>query len=273
MTSVLAMLCLALAVNAFAQAGGTGTITGTVYDNVGVVPGASVTAANSATGAVRTTITNEVGAFRFAALTPGPYTVKVEVQGFKPLTVEQFNLLAETRDFNRLVLQAGGVTESVSVIAQVTPVQVATSSRQQGITSDQIQNITMKGRDIYGFLTTLPGVQDTNLSRDFTDWNSAKLITINGSPVNNKNVMIDGIPQIDEGGTGNAYVNPNMDAVGEVQVVANGFTAENGRSNGGLVNFVPSGDGVQGRAGKRQATGTRTTTSASVRTRPSRFIA
>jgi len=235
------MLCLAGAANAFAQVStsGTGSISGTVYDNVGIVPGVSVVATNTQTAAVRTTTTNEVGLFRFDALTPGRYTVKIELQGFKPLNIEEFSLLAaDKRDFGKLVLQAGGITESVSVIAQVTPVQVASSSRQQGITNDQIQNITMKGRDIYGFLTTLPGVQDANLSRDFTDWNSAKQITINGSPVNNKNVMIDGIPQVDEGGTGNAYVNPNMDAVGEVQVVANGFTAENGRSNGGLVNFV-----------------------------------
>src|SRR5829696_500155 len=94
-TSVLAMLCLTFAVIANAQ--GTGTIRGTVYDNVGVVPGASVTATNATSGAVRTTTTNEVGLFSFAALTPGPYTIKVEVQGFKPLTIEQFNLIAETR--------------------------------------------------------------------------------------------------------------------------------------------------------------------------------
>jgi hypothetical protein len=119
----------------------------------------------------------------------------------------------------------------------VTPVQVSESSRKQGITSDQIQNITMKGRDIYGFLSTLPGVIDTNLNRDFTTWTSASSITINGAPVTTNNIMIDGIAQRDESGS-NAMVNPNMDAIGEVQVVANGFTAENGRSNGGLVNFV-----------------------------------
>jgi len=108
----LATFGLALAVNAFAQgaASGTGTVTGAVYDNVGVVPGATVTATNTQNNAVRTTTTNEVGIFRFAALTPGPYTVKVEVQGFKPLTVQEFTLLAESRDLGKLVLQAGGVT-------------------------------------------------------------------------------------------------------------------------------------------------------------------
>jgi hypothetical protein len=129
---VVTLWCLLLAVSVSAQTGGTGTITGTVYDNAGVVPGANVTVTNTATGTSQTTPTNEVGIFRFTALAPGPYTVKVELQGFRTVTIEPFNLLAETRDFPRLVLEVGGVAETVSVSAEVTPVQVATSSRQQG---------------------------------------------------------------------------------------------------------------------------------------------
>ena len=79
---------------------------------------------------------------------------------------------------------------------------------------------------------------DTNLNRDFTTWTSMRDVTINGAPVTNKNVLVDGISIVDEGGAGNAFVNPNIDAVGEVQVIANGFTAENGRNNGGLINMV-----------------------------------
>ena len=96
----------------------------------------------------------------------------------------------------------------------------------------------MKGRDIFGLLAVLPGVQDTNLNRDFSSWTSATQITINGAPSQNKDVRIDGINIIDEGGCGTAFVNLNMDAVGEVQVIANGYTAENGRNNGGLINVV-----------------------------------
>ena len=51
----------------------------------------------------------------------------------------------------------------------------------------------MKGRDIYGLLAVVPGVQDSNLSRDFTSWTSANGITINGAPVTSNNIMIDGI--------------------------------------------------------------------------------
>jgi len=68
-TSLIATLCLAFSVNAFAQ-GGTATVAGTVYDNVGVVPGATVTATMPAAGLVRTQTTSEVGLFRFSALPP-----------------------------------------------------------------------------------------------------------------------------------------------------------------------------------------------------------
>ena len=87
-------------------------------------------------------------------------------------------------------------------------------------------------------LGILPGVQDTNLNRDFTQWRSAISITINGMPSQNKDVRVDGINIVDEGGCGTAYVNLNMDAVGEVQVISNGYTAENGRNNGGVISMV-----------------------------------
>ena len=130
------------------------------------------------------------------------------------------------------------MTETVSITSEVTPVQVADSSRRSTLTIDDIANIQTKGRDIFGLLAILPGVQDTNLNRDFAQWRSAISVTINGMPSQNKDVRVDGINIVDEGGCGTAYVNLNMDAVGEVQVIANGYTAENGRNNGGVISMV-----------------------------------
>ena len=83
--SVLAMLFLAVTANAFAQGAGNSTVSGTIVDNTGVVPGAMVTLTELATKVVRTNTTNETGVFRFAALRPGQYSLKVELQGFKPV--------------------------------------------------------------------------------------------------------------------------------------------------------------------------------------------
>ena len=233
------LICLAGARGAFAQQTGGGTLTGTVTDKDGVVPGATITVTAVATNTSRTTPTNELGLFRIPGLAPGTYTVKVEMTGFKLITIADLLLTAgEIRDVGKLVLQVGGQTETVTVTAAATPVQVETSARKAAVTADELNNIQMKGRDIYAFVSLVPGVMDTNFSRDFTNWESAKQTTINGAPVNNKNLMVDGIGVLDEGGTGNAYVNPNLDAVGEVQIIANGFTAENGKSNGGLINFI-----------------------------------
>src|SRR5437667_2618384 len=82
---VLTVFCLAFSLNVFGQGAGNSTVTGTVVDNVGAVPDATVTLTETATGVVRSSPTNETGAFRFAALPPGQYSLKVEMQGFTPV--------------------------------------------------------------------------------------------------------------------------------------------------------------------------------------------
>jgi Carboxypeptidase regulatory-like domain/TonB-dependent Receptor Plug Domain len=243
---VLLLVCLTSAATAFAQ-GATGTLTGTVIDSTGAaVPGATVNATEANTGTVRSGVSNEHGVFRMAALNPGRYSLSIELASFRPLTVADINLLSsETRDLGKLTLEVGAVSEMVSVTSEVTPVQVADSSRRSTITTDDIANIQTKGRDIYGLLAILPGVQDTNLNRDFAQWRSAISITINGMPSQSKDVRVDGLNIVDEGGCGTAFVNLNMDAIGEVQVISNGYTAENGRNNGGVISIITkSGTGT-----------------------------
>ena len=236
---VVVLIYLAGAVGAFAQ-GATGTLTGTVVDSSGAaLPGATVTVTETNTLAVRSGVSNQAGLFRMAALDPGTYTVKVELPSFKTVSVTAVKLSTnEIRDLGKLVLQIGSIEQSVEVTAESTPVQVSDSARRKTVTGDDLKNIQMKGRDIFGLLAVLPGVQDTNLTRDFSSWTSATNISINGAKSQNKDVRMDGINIVDEGGCGTAFVNLNMDAVGEVQVISNGYTAENGRNNGGLINVV-----------------------------------
>jgi hypothetical protein len=229
------LACLCTAAQAAAQAG-TATLAGTVIDDQGAaIPGAVVTVTEQATGAVRATTSNAEGVFRLPGLAPGRYTVDVTLDGFAPLKITDIPLApAEIRSLEKLQLKVGQLSESLTVTADTAVVQTATSTRYATVTAEQLTNIQMKGRDLFGLLTVVPGVQDTNLPRDFSTWTSMGAITINGMPNRAKNVVVDGVSVVDELGT-NAMVNPNIDAVGEVQVISNGFTAENGRSNGGLV--------------------------------------
>ena len=174
------LILLAGAVPAFAQGGqGNGTLVGTVVDNVGVIPGATITATHVPTNTNRTGTTNEQGEFRLVSLVPGPYTVKVEMDGFRPVTIAQFSLLGgEIRPLGRITMAAGGVTESVTITAEVTPVQTANSALSRNITGDTLVSVQVKGRDVFGMMKILPGVVDTTFSRDFAQWNSGRGLSL-----------------------------------------------------------------------------------------------
>jgi hypothetical protein len=235
---VVVLLCIAAARSATAQ--GTGTLTGTVVDETGAsLPGATVTATDATTATVRSVVSNEAGIFRIAALNSGRYVVRVELSGFKPVTIADVNLLSlENRDLGKVSLGLGSIQENLTVTADVTPVQVSDSSRLHTITLEDLANIQVKGRDMYAMLNLLPGVQDTNLNRDFATWTAAAAITINGAPTINKDLRVDGLNIVDEGGCSTGFVNLNMDAIEQIQVLTSGYTAENGRNNGGVISVV-----------------------------------
>ena len=170
---------------------------------------------------------------------PGRYAVKVNMEGFKQIDMADLPLSAgEVRDLGRLTLSAGGVTETVNVTAEVTPVQTTSSALQKNLSGDLLTSVQVKGRDIFGMLKILPGVLDSKASRDFTYWDSGRYLSINGGNSLNKNTTIDGVPVGEEGGNGTTYITPNIDSVAEVNVISSGYTAENGRMASGQVSMV-----------------------------------
>src|SRR5262245_53702380 len=211
----------------------------TVIDKDGVVPGATITATDPATGVSRTAISDDRGVFRVLSVPPGRYNIKIELEGFKTITINDFPLLlGESRDLGKLTMSVGALTESLTVTAEVTPVQTSASQLQRTVTGDQLTMIQVKGRDIFGMMKILPGVVDTTASRDFAQWSSGRGLSINGGNSLNKNTTIDGVPVGEEGGDGTTHITPNIDAVGEVTVITSGYTAENGRQSSGLIQIV-----------------------------------
>ena len=221
---LLMLIVLAAAGSAFAQ-GQNGILTGIVADGDGVVPGATVTATDPTTGLIRTAVSNDRGTFRVLSVPAGRYTLKIEMEGFRQITLNEVMIISgETRDLGRLVLEVGTLAEAVTVTAEVTPVNTTTGSLQRNMTGDQLTMIQVKGRDIFGMMKILPGVNDTALSRDYAAWQSGRSLSINGATSLNKNTTIDGVPVGEEGGDGTTHITPNIDAIGEVTVITNGYT-------------------------------------------------
>ncbi|MCL5744796.1 MAG: carboxypeptidase regulatory-like domain-containing protein, partial [Acidobacteria bacterium] len=214
-----------------------GSIVGTVRDpgKLGI-PGADVTLVQTATGAARSMNTNDRGDFVFSNVLPGEYNLSARAEGFK--TGERLAIMlsaSETFPVGDIVLEVGSVTEAVTVTAEGTVVQTASSERAGVITSDQVENLLVRGRNVTDLLEILPGVVNLNDNESIErNWNLA----INGGRRNTSGVSIDGMTTNDIGNNFNSAVSMGMDAVAEVKVLMTNYQAEYGRMSGANIQLV-----------------------------------
>jgi Carboxypeptidase regulatory-like domain len=234
--TLLVLLALALA-TAYAQTVASSLI-GTVLDPAGaVVPNAGVLLREQDTGTVRQAVTDSSGVFRFPNISAGNYVVTVTVSGFKTFQQSNIGLLAqETRDVGSLRLELGNTSEKIAVMAEATPVQTSSSELASTVDGHQLNDITLKGRDLFGYLRTVPGVVDT-ANRDVTSPNGLGNITINGN-TSAKNFTVDGITDVDTGSNGTIHYEPNLDAIQELKVLTSNYQAEFGRNSGGQITVI-----------------------------------
>ncbi|HMV47615.1 MAG TPA: carboxypeptidase-like regulatory domain-containing protein [Blastocatellia bacterium] len=138
----------------------SGKISGTVVDDSGkVLAGATVTLINERTNDARSVTSNESGDFIFNAIQPGYYTVKVEQRGFSVFQQQGIVLTAtEHRSVGEVQLKVGQLTETVTTVAEGTPVQTESTEHSALITSKQLDQISIRGRDVTALLRVLPGV-------------------------------------------------------------------------------------------------------------------
>ena len=140
----------------------SGTIFGHVQDPSGaMVKGATVTITNPATGLTRTVTTSDTGEFVAPGLYPGTYNISVEAQGFKKLESSGFVLSAADKlNAGELVLAVGATAESVSVIADAGQIQLQSNSGERSdlITSKQLNDVAMNGRNVLDYLKLVPGM-------------------------------------------------------------------------------------------------------------------
>jgi hypothetical protein len=234
-----------LTMSALAQQGSTGSIAGTVADPSGqVVPRATVKVTSELNGESHSEVTNDTGDFFFGAIVPGAYTVRVEAPGFRPLEQKGNVVLSSARlALGKLVLEIGRVTDSVMVTAQTATVATTTSSQSATIDSKQMDLIAVKGRDPMSVFKTLPGVQ---IIADQDTWGGSFQSTVPQFQGRGGNtVYTDGV----NGGDSNAGANysgiTSIDAIAEVNVQANAYTAEYGLKSGAQMNIVSKHGGSE----------------------------
>src|ERR1051325_5517935 len=233
--SILAVGLLFISVlAAFAQTG-TSNITGTVRDTNGaVVPGATVTAKNEATGVASTQTTTDAGLFAFSSLPVGKYTISVEKQGFKTLQKTGNILEVGTPLAVDLALEIGQVSETVTVTGGQEQLQNSNATIGNVVEQKAIVTLPLNGRNPLTLLLLEPGV----VQRSFGGAGSG--VHVNGSRDRAYNVTIDGI-EANESSVPNPVSNLyriNPDNVQEFKVTTNNATAEEGRNSGASISIA-----------------------------------
>ncbi len=230
------LACVALlGANAFAQQT-TGTILGRVLDAQGAaIPGVSVTARNPATGFTRTVVSDSQGVYRLSALNVGQYEVTVELAGFS--SIDRRGLVVSVGqtlsvDFE---LKVASVAETITVTAASPMIESTVSSVGGVVDIGRIESLPLNGRQFANLAATIPGVglgfhSDPTKSTQYSP-------QINGGNGRNVNYQIDGGDNNDDTVGGLLQLFP-LEAIQEFNFVTSRSKAENGRSNGGVMNIV-----------------------------------
>jgi hypothetical protein len=215
----------------------SGTIGGRAVDpSRQAIAGAETRLINQVSKDVRTFTTTATGDFVFTDVQPGPYTIQIKMQGFKQFDKTNVELTPNDRlAIGDLKLQIGSVTESVIVSAEGAQVQTASAERSGLLDSKEITDLMARGRDVMALLQLLPGVVDDATGSDTLGQFSTP--TMEGVRSYYNSLNIDGISgNTARGRTAESPI--NMDAIAEVKVLTNSYTAEYGTASGGVINVV-----------------------------------
>ncbi|HYL36734.1 MAG TPA: TonB-dependent receptor [Bryobacteraceae bacterium] len=222
----------------FGQA--TATINGRVVDQGGaVLPKASVTITNAATGVIRETVTNEEGLYTVAALIPGNYDVKVQLPGFAPAEKKGVELLTGSNLTVDLQMSVGAVQESVSVEAQASLVDVTQAIASSSIRTNEVMELPMLNRSMGALMALMPGVRDIGGSVS-AHGASSNWVSIGGGAGQNYNMLVDGIDNKEDhcGGTEIVY---SLEGIQEFRMLTTGSNAEFGKGTATILMATKSG--------------------------------
>ncbi|MBS1828777.1 MAG: TonB-dependent receptor [Acidobacteria bacterium] len=220
----LAALCFATSlIYAQVEQGG---ISGTVIDPSGSsIPKAKVTATNQATGVAAVVETTDSGNYKIPYLAAGKYNLSVEMQGFSTNKVSDIPVLVGQIATIDVTLRPGSVHEEITVTSSAVMVDQVSSSLGYVTGAKQIIELPT-GRSPYSLLTLSPGV--------IAAGNTGTGPIVSGGRSNTNAILFDGQDTRNNSTLDNAYT-PPQEAVQEVRFVTNSFSAEYGRSAGGVV--------------------------------------
>jgi hypothetical protein len=220
----------------------TGTILGSVTDTSGAaVPGTTVTLTNAGTGLVRVVVTDSNGEYTVPSLPTGLYRLAAELPGFKTAMLSDIQLGVDQRLRFNISLEVGTVSETVTVSGTSPLVQISSSELGTTVQEEQIRTLPLNGRNFVNLTRTVPGVvrgiPGANIDgAGSLAWRASASFSANGQRPRDNNYMLDGVDN-NETWLQTVVLFPSVDALDEFKLQTSTYSAEFGRSLGGVVNL------------------------------------
>ena len=210
-----------------AQSGPTGSILGSVVDSTGaVIPRATVAVTNTATGVQSKATTTSAGDYTVLSLIPGQYSVVAEAPGFAKEEVTGVTLAVAQQARVNLVLKPGDVSATVTVAADATQLDTDTAAISQLVSSRQVTELPLNGRNFFDLLFIGAGAVETGGEQSGHP-GAGEAISINGSRPESNSYLLDGILNTDQ--TTNVPSNIlSIDAIQEFKVLSETYSAQYG---------------------------------------------
>ena len=221
----------------------TATILGTIRDQTGaVLPGVSVQVINQETGRIRNTVTDARGRYRVPALELGSYTVQSSISGFRTLSRSGIVLTVGSEAVVDLAMEVGQVAESVTVTGEA-PLVETTNAQVSGLVGErQIRDLPLNGRSYDQLAFLQPGVvrytsfSPATSTRVFNG--AGTKMSVSGTPTDFNSFLLDGTDLHDTANFTPGSVGGNnlgVDSIQEFRVLTQNYSAEYGRSGGGII--------------------------------------
>lgn len=222
----------------------SGTIIGLVKDSSGaVVPGATVVLVNTGNGHTRSVITNAQGEYTAPLIPTGNYNVSGEMSGFKKVTLANVHVGVDQKVRADLKLDLGEMSEAIEIQAETPLVQTSTSDLSVTVEGKTIESLPLNGRNFVTLTRTIPGVTrgvgpgGGNIDgAGSLAWRASASFSANGQRPRDNNYVLDGVDN-NETWLQTVVIFPSVDALDEFKLQTSTYSAEFGRSMGGVVNL------------------------------------
>src|SRR5215471_7041496 len=233
---------------AYAQVSGA-TLSGTVTDATGaLIPGVTISIKNRATGIARNVTTDEAGFYSAPNLQAGNYDITATQAGFSTIMQSNIELTVGAQQQLNISMKVGESQQLVEVTEAAPLVQLTSSTISAAIDSKQILDIPLNGRDWASLATLSPGVTGLNGEVQLPFESGAlrgnrgfgSQFTISGGRPTQNNYRLDGLSISDyTNGSGSVMgATLGVDAIQEFSVITGNYSAEYGRTSGGVINAI-----------------------------------